>query len=149
MKRLIWIMPAALLAFSGVGIATLPAADAETALSQPATSFNPSAMATFETTSLAPRASAIDPVAPGNTNGLVRQVHAQALKPAPLPNQDFDAPGPDAQTLAAQGQTSVSPSFYGGSKHFAGDGYAPGSTLDDRQNGHRAGGGMSLSIPVQ
>jgi len=149
MRRLIWLMPTALLAFAGCGVAAVHAADAEPARPQRATSFNPSAMATFATTSLDPRASEIDPGSYDRTIGLVRQANARTLRPAPLPNEDYDAPGLDAQALAAQGQTSVNPSFYGGPKHFAGDGYSPGSTLDDRKNGHRAGGGMSLSIPVQ
>lgn len=148
MKRLIWIMPAALLAFAGGSIAGLHAANAGPAWSQQATSFDPSSMATFGTTSLQPRASVGDPASPDRATGLVRQAHVQALRPAPLPDQDFDAPGLDARAIAAQGQTSVNPSFYGGAKYFAGDGYSPGSTLDDRKNGHSAGAGMSLSIPV-
>ncbi|MGI4746488.1 MAG: hypothetical protein ACRYFY_10660, partial [Janthinobacterium lividum] len=125
MRRFIWIMPAALLAFSAAGIANAHAADTGRAQSpQQATSFDPSALATFETTSLDPRASVSDPGLPGPTIGLIRQARAQALRPAPLPNEDFDAPGLDAQTLAAQGQTSVSPSFYSGAKPFAGDGYS-------------------------
>lgn len=148
MRRLIWIMPAALLVFAGGSIATLQVANAESARSQQATRFDPSVMATFETTSLQPRASVSDPVSSGQTTGLVRQAHTQVLRPAPLPNEDFDAPGLSARAVAAQGQTTVNPSFYGGPKYFAGDGYSPGSTLDDRKNGHRAGAGMSLSIPV-
>lgn len=149
MKRLIRIMPAALLIIAGGTIARMRAADAEPVRTQQATGSDPSAMATFKTTSLDARASGFDPVSPDQTTGLVRQAHAQTLAPAPLPNQDFDAPGLDAGTLAAQGQTTVNPSFYSGAKPFAGDGYSPGSTLDDRQNSHRAGGGMSLSIPMQ
>lgn len=148
MKRLIWILPAALMAFTESSVAILRAAHAEPARSQPVTGFDPSSMATFETTSLAPRAGMLDPSPASPTAGLVRQAHVQALRPAPLPNVDVDEPGMDAQALAAQGQTSVNPSFYGGAKRFAGDGYSPGSTLDDRKYGHDAGGGMSLSIPV-
>ena len=82
---------------------------------------------------------------------LVVQAHAEVLRPAPVPDQDFDAPGPSRQTLAAQEQASVQPSFYSAPRqNFSGDGFAPGSTLnDDHANRSRPGGGMSLSIPVQ
>lgn len=81
---------------------------------------------------------------------LVVQAHAQRLRPAPLPDPDYEAPGPDSQALAAQGATSVRPSFYSAAQHFSGDGFASGSTLDeDRAAHHHTGGGMSLSIPVQ
>lgn len=78
------------------------------------------------------------------------QARAQILRPAPLPDQDFDAPAPNAQVLADQQEASLTPSFYGTAKHFSGDGFAAGSALDEEQsNRHRPGGGMSLSIPVQ
>lgn len=81
---------------------------------------------------------------------VVVKAHAETLRPAPLPNPDVDAPGPDAQQLAAEDQASLHPSFYANTKHFAGDGYAPGSTLENDQNNRRKpGGGMSLSIPMQ
>ena len=85
----------------------------------------------------------------GSTGALVIQAHAQTLRPAPLPNEDFDEPGLSPQALAAQDQASVGPSFYGAAKPFSGDGYAPGSTIDDRTSHRHNGGGMSLSIPVQ
>lgn len=114
---------------------------------------------TLETTSLQP----VDPDAAGGQTtmaampsgmapaaSLVMQAHAQILRPAPLPDQDLDAPGPSMQALAAQQDASLTPSFYSTAKHFSGDGFAAGSTLDeDQSNRHRPGGGMSLSIPVQ
>ncbi len=84
-----------------------------------------------------------------SADALVIQAHATAMRPAPLPDQDVDAPGPDTQTLAAQQQASLSPSVYGQTKHFSGDGFATGSNLENEQNNRRRpGGGMSLSIPV-
>ena len=106
---------------------------------------------TVDTTSLSTAA-----LAPGLASGarpaagLVMQAHARILRPAPLPDQDLEAPEPSAQALAAQGQASLQPSFYSATTHFSGDGFSAGSTLDgDHANRSRAGGGMSLSIPVQ
>ena len=80
---------------------------------------------------------------------IVTQAHAQTLRPAPMPDQDFDGPGLNAEAIAAQNQTHVQPSFYSRGKHFAGDGFADGSTLDgNRANRAKPGGGMSLSIPM-
>ena len=80
---------------------------------------------------------------------LVMEAHATALRPAPLPDQDFDAPGPDSQTLAAQQEASLAPSVYGQTQHFSGDGFSSGSNLESNKNNRRRpGGGMSLSIPV-
>ncbi|MBE7212215.1 MAG: hypothetical protein INR65_14430 [Gluconacetobacter diazotrophicus] len=80
----------------------------------------------------------------------VVQAHAETLRPAPLPDPDVDAPGPDAAQIASQGEASLHPSFYSNSHHFAGDGFSPGSTLENEQNNRRKpGGGMSLSIPMQ
>lgn len=83
-------------------------------------------------------------------SALVIEARATTLRPAPLPDQDMDAPGPDAQALSAQQQASVAPSFYGNQNHFSGDGFSSGSNLEaDKNNRRRPGGGMSLSIPVQ
>ena len=82
---------------------------------------------------------------------LVVQAHAEGLRPAPVPDQDLDAPGPSRQALAEQDQASVQPSFYSAARQgFSGDGFADGSTLDDdHANRRKPGGGVSLSIPVQ
>ena len=81
---------------------------------------------------------------------LVKQAHAQVLRPAPLPDQDLDAPGPGPDALAAQQQASLQPSFYSPARHFSGDGFSDGSTLDgDHASRAKPGGGMSLSIPMQ
>lgn len=80
---------------------------------------------------------------------LVMQARATTLRPAPLPDQDFDAPGPDSQALAAQQEASLAPSVYGQTQHFSGDGFSTGSNLESNKNNRRRpGGGMSLSIPV-
>lgn len=151
MKRHTWIMPAALvtaLALGPVG------ASADTGLIPDASplrvaSLDPSGV---QTTDALTSSRLIDmmPLGMPPARALVMQAHAQTLRPAPLPDEDFDAPGLSAQALAAQNQTSVQPSFYAPAKPFSGDGFAAGSTLDeDRVNRHRGGGGMSLSIPVQ
>ena len=81
---------------------------------------------------------------------LVVQAHATVLRPAPLPDRDVSAPGPSSETLEAQASPSVAPDLFNPRAHIAGDGYAPGSSLDsDHNNRHSTGGGMSLSIPVQ
>ncbi len=81
---------------------------------------------------------------------LVKAAHAQVLRPAPLPDQDLDAPGPGPDALAAQQQASLQPSFYSPTRHFSGDGFSAGSTLDgDHASRAKPGGGMSLSIPMQ
>ena len=107
---------------------------------------------TIDTTSLS-TAAATMPAMPSGSRpaaSLVMQAHAQVLRPAPLPDQDLEAPEPSAQALAAQSQTSLQPSFYSAATHFSGDGFSAGSTLDgDHANRSRPGGGMSLSIPVQ
>ncbi len=103
---------------------------------------------TIDTASLA---TAMSDSGGGRLHGTVPviQAHATAMRPAPLPDQDVDAPGPDAQTLAAQQQASVGPSFYGNKDHFSGDGFSAGSNLEsDKNNRRRPGGGMSLSIPM-
>ncbi len=103
-------------------------------------------MPTVQGTSTAPIPEAV-PAA----RDLVVQAHAQVLRPAPVPDQDFDAPGPSRQALAEQDQASLQPSFYSAARRgFSGDGFANGSTLDDdHANRRKPGGGMSLSIPVQ
>lgn len=108
-------------------------------------------MQTIDTTSLSGQQTmSAMPTRSLPASALVVQAHAQRLRPAPLPDPDYDAPGPDSQAVAAQGATSVRPSFYSAAQHFSGDGFASGSTLDeDRAAHHHAGGGMSLSIPVQ
>lgn len=114
---------------------------------QQVASLDPSMVTTIDTTSLADTTGAVPH---GPIGAMVIEAHAQALRPAPLPDQDFDAPGPSAQTLAAQEQASVTPGFYAPTSHFSGDGFASGSTLDgDQANRHRRSAEMSLSIPVQ
>ena len=121
-------------------------------------SFDNGGIRTVDTTSLAGGSSSQAAIssmpaiptgfAPAGT--LVRQARAEVLRPAPLPDQDFDAPAPGPDALAAQQQASLQPSFYAPAKHFAGDGFSAGSTLDgDHVNRARPGGGMSLSIPMQ
>ena len=92
------------------------------------------------------------PAIPGGSASadvLVKQAHAEVLRPAPLPDQDLDAPGPGPDALAAQQQSSLQPSFYSPTRHFAGDGFSAGSTLDEDHAGRaKPGGGMSLSIPM-
>ena len=85
-----------------------------------------------------------------SAEALVKQAHAQVLRPAPLPDQDLDAPGLGPDALAAQKQASLQPSFYTPARHFSGDGFSDGSTLDgDHASRAKPGGGMSLSIPMQ
>ncbi len=82
--------------------------------------------------------------------GLVMQAHVETLRPAPLPDPDVSAPGLSGGSLAAQGDASVSPGVFNSQSHFAGDGYAPGSSMEtDHAHRHSTGGGMSLSIPMQ
>ena len=76
--------------------------------------------------------------------------HAEVLRPAPLPDQDISAPGPSEDALAAQADPSVEPGIFNPKTHFAGDGYAPGSSIDaDQNHRHSTGGGMNLSIPME
>ncbi len=91
------------------------------------------------------------PLATSSARALVVQAHAEVLRPAPVPDQDLDAPGPSRQALADQDQASLQPSFYSAARRgFSGDGFASGSTLDDdHANRRKPGGGVSLSIPVQ
>ena len=106
---------------------------------------------TIDTTSLqAPVAPSHDPVAHALVDhDLVIEAHATTLRPAPLPDQDFDAPGPDRAALAAQQESSLVPSVYNHAETFSGDGFATGSNLEaDKNNRRRPGGGMALSIPV-
>ncbi len=104
---------------------------------------------TIDTASLsAPIAATLSDRVPSAAS-LVMEAHATTLRPAPLPDQDFDAPGPDPQTLAAQQEASLAPSVYGQTQHFSGDGFSSGSNLESNKNNRRRpGGGMSLSIPV-
>ncbi len=82
--------------------------------------------------------------------GLVLQAHAQTLRPAPLPDPDVSAPGMSGEALAAQGDASLAPGVFNPQSHFAGDGYAAGSSIEtDHAHRHSTGGGMSLSIPMQ
>lgn len=148
MKRHMWIMPVALAAAVCFGPAPAARAD-ETGVPQ-----RLAGLYTVDTANLSGMSNTISAVPSFSSSvpaaALVMQAHARALRPAPLPDQDLDAPGPNAQALAAQDETSVQPSFYSTSKHFSGDGFAAGSTLeDDHVNRRRPGGGMSLSIPVQ
>ena len=89
------------------------------------------------------------PTGVASADVLVKQAHAEVLRPAPLPDQDLDAPGPGPDALAAQQQASLQPSFYSPTRHFSGDGFSTGSTLDgDHADRAKPGGGMSLSIPM-
>jgi hypothetical protein len=84
------------------------------------------------------------------SGGLVRQAHVETLRPAPLPNPDVRDPGPSNETLAAQNDPSLAPDVFNPKSHFAGDGYEPGSSIENEHNHrHSTGGGMSLSIPMQ
>ena len=112
-------------------------------------------MQTMDTTSLSGSPSGIRtmpaiPTGFATADVLVKQAHAEVLRPAPLPDQDLDAPGPGPDALAAQQQASLQPSFYTPARHFSGDGFSAGSTLDgDHASRAKPGGGMSLSIPMQ
>jgi hypothetical protein len=92
----------------------------------------------------------IDPMARPAMPAMVVQAHAQALRPAPLPDQDMDAPGLSADEVASQQQASLNPHVFAPvGQHFSGDGFSQGASLDkDRVNRSRPGGGMSLSIPM-
>jgi len=80
---------------------------------------------------------------------LVMPASAHALRPAPMPDQDVEAPGLTRDALAAQKEASLSPSFYARKAQFAGDGFAAGSTLDEEHaSRERPGGGMALNIPM-
>lgn len=148
MRRTIRIMPACLL--PALLFASLASAQARLDDDGSATPGVARAI-TIDTTSLASSTvAAFGALSKGSIGAPVLQARAQLMRPAPLPDQDYDAPGPSEQALAAQDQASVSPSLVSPSRHFSGDGFASGSTLDeDRVNRHRAGGGMSLSIPMQ
>ncbi|MCQ8241634.1 hypothetical protein [Rhizosaccharibacter radicis] len=93
----------------------------------------------------------IDPLAAPARPVIVQEAHATTLRPAPLPDQDLDAPGLTSDELASQQEASLSPHVFAPvHQHFSGDGFANGASLDkDRANRSRPGGGMSLSIPVQ
>ncbi len=105
---------------------------------------------TVDTTSLSEATMPAIPTGFASAATLVKQAHAAVLRPAPLPDQDLDAPGPGPDALAAQQQASLQPSFYAPARHFSGDGFSAGSTLDgDHVNRAKPGGGMSLSIPMQ
>lgn len=107
---------------------------------------------TIDTASLATVQATTAAVPSGPLAGApVLQARASALRPAPVPDQDLDAPGPSREALADQEQARLQPSFYAAPRQgFSGDGFASGSTLnDDHANRRRPGGGMSLSIPVQ
>ncbi len=110
-------------------------------------------LASSQTTMLAVQGTSVgaSPTAVPAARDLVVQAHAAVLRPAPVPDQDFDAPGPSRQALAEQDQASLQPSFYSAARRgFSGDGFANGSTLDDdHANRRKPGGGVSLSIPVQ
>ncbi len=121
-------------------------------------SFDGKGIRTVDTTSLAGGSSDLAaigtmpaiPTGFASAETLVRKVHAEVLRPAPLPDQDLDAPAPGPDALAAQQQASLQPSFYSPVRHFSGDGFSTGSTLDgDHINRAKPGGGMSLSIPMQ
>ena len=82
--------------------------------------------------------------------GLVLQAHVETLRPAPLPDPDVSAPGMSGGALEAQGDASLAPGVFNAQSHFAGDGYAPGSSIEtEHAHRHSTGGGMSLSIPMQ
>ncbi len=110
-------------------------------------------MQTVDTASLSGSGTRTMPAIPigfASADVLVKEAHAEVLRPAPLPDQDLDAPGPSPDALAAQQQASLQPSFYAPARHFSGDGFSAGSTLDgDHVNRAKPGGGMSLSIPMQ
>ncbi len=141
MTRHARMMPAAIAAAMALGLGAAQGAARAAALQ------------TVDTTSLAVTGATIAAVPPATppARALVVQADARALRPAPVPDQDFDAPGPSRQTLAAQDQARLQPSLYSAARQgFSGDGFAPGSTLDDdHANRRRPGGGMSLSIPMQ
>ena len=81
--------------------------------------------------------------------GLVMQAHAETLRPAPLPNRDFSLPTLSRDAIAAQTDPSLVPGFINPNSHFAGDGYAAGSSIEgDHNHRHSTGGLMSLSIPM-
>lgn len=84
------------------------------------------------------------------TVGLVQEAHAETLRPAPLPDPDVTPPGPSSDTLASESDPSLGPGIFNPQSHFAGDGYEPGSSIDnDKNHRHTTGGGMNLSIPMQ
>ena len=84
------------------------------------------------------------------SGGLVMQAHVETLRPAPLPDPDVSAPGVSGDALSAPGDASVAPGVFNPQSHFAGDGYASGSSIEnDHAHRHSTGGGMSLSIPMQ
>ncbi len=84
------------------------------------------------------------------SGGLVMQAHVETLRPAPLPDPDVSAPGMSGAASTAQGDASLAPGVFNPQSHFAGDGYAPGSSIEtDHAHRHSTGGGMSLSIPMQ
>ena len=88
--------------------------------------------------------------AAAGSDALVLQAHAVTLRPAPLPDPDVSAPGMSGGALEAQGDASLAPGVFNPQSHFAGDGYAPGSSIEtDHAHRHSTGGGMSLSIPMQ
>lgn len=74
----------------------------------------------------------------------------ETLRPAPLPDRDLDAPEASADTASARSDPTLTPGFISPSAHFAGDGYASGSSIEgDHSHRHSTGGLMSLSIPMQ
>ncbi|WP_428392458.1 hypothetical protein [Lichenicoccus sp.] len=89
---------------------------------------------------------------PGAGGGMtiVQAAHAQAMRPAPVPDPDIDAPQAGADRLAEESSPTVEPYLFNPRNHFAGDGYEPGSSLENaRNNRETPAGGMNVLIPVQ
>ena len=77
------------------------------------------------------------------------QAGPETMRPAPLPDPDVQDPAARQDARSAQGDASLTPGIFNMRSHFAGDGYAPGSSLETDQN-HRqtVGGGMNLQVPM-
>ena len=91
------------------------------------------------------------PLSPGAGGGLtiVTSAPADSMRPAPVPNPDIDAPQARADRLAAESSPSVEPTLFNTRAHFVGDGYEPGSSLENaRNNRETPAGGMNVLIPM-
>jgi hypothetical protein len=71
---------------------------------------------------------------------------AGTLAPAPIPNQDIDAP----VARAAPREPRLEPAFFSRKAEFEGDGFSAGSNLDyNTEDKDKPAAGLNLSVPVK
>ena len=96
------------------------------------------------------------PLTPGAAGAItilqasIRTAPTQVMQPAPVPDAGITAPEAGGDALAAERSPSIEPYLFNPRNHFAGDGYAPGSSLENAQNNRETpAGGMNVLIPVR